>query len=142
MVGEGVVSRVDSELVAMGTTPVADSSEVVIALSVALVTTDSTVPVLVDEASEADEILEPVDEALEADEPTEPVEEASESDDAFEVADASPVADDCMADVASPDPTGVDSVLPDSIGIGTIGMMGLLLEVVLPDATVDGFSVG
>lgn len=139
MVGEGVVSIVDSDSVGMGRTTVADSSEVVVALSVgerlsvALVTTDSAVPELVVDASEAEE-------------PVEEIEEASESD-ALEVADDSPVAVDWTADVMSPDPTAVDSVLSDLVGIGTTGMMVLPLEVVvgsveLPEAMVDGSSVG
>ena len=137
MVGEGVVSRVDSDSVGIGRTPVADSSEVVAlsvgeGVSVALVTADSTVP-------------EPVVDASEAEEPVEVIEEASESD-ALEVADDSPVAVDWTADVTSPDPTAVDSVLSD-VGIGTTGMMVLPLEVVvgsleLPEAMVDGSSVG
>jgi len=101
-------------------------------VSVALVTADSTVP-------------EPVVDASEAEEPVEVIEEASESD-ALEVADDSPVAVDWTADVTSPDPTAVDSVLSD-VGIGTTGMMVLPLEVVvgsleLPEAMVDGSSVG
>ena len=137
MVGEGVVSRVDSDSVGIGRTPVADSSEVAAlsvgeGVSVALVTADSTVP-------------EPVVDASEAEEPVEVIEEASESD-ALEVADDSPVAVDWTADVTSPDPTAVDSVLSD-VGIGTTGMMVLPLEVVvgsleLPEAMVDGSSVG
>lgn len=140
MVGDGVVSRVDSDSVGMGTTPITDSSGVVVALSVgegdsvALVTADSTVPELVVDASEADE-------------PLEVIEEASEPDDPLEVADASPVAEDCAADVMSPDPTAVDFVLPDSVAIGTTGMIVLPLEVVvgsleLPEAMVDGSRVG
>jgi len=137
VVGEGVVSRVDSDSVGIGRTPVADSSEVAAlsvgeGVSVALVTADSTVP-------------EPVVDASEAEEPVEVIEEASESD-ALEVADDSPVAVDWTADVTSPDPTAVDSVLSD-VGIGTTGMMVLPLEVVvgsleLPEAMVDGSSVG
>ena len=45
--GEGVVARVDSGSVAMGTTAVVDSSGAVVALAVALVTADSAVPELV-----------------------------------------------------------------------------------------------
>jgi hypothetical protein len=138
LVGEGVVSRVDSDWVATGTTAVVDSSGVVVALSVALVTADSAVPELVDEA----ETEEPVDEMPEA-EPVELTEEASESDDAALVADAPPVAEDCTADVTSPDP----SVLLGLVAIGTMGIMVLSLEVVagsleLPEAMVDGLSVG
>lgn len=147
--GEGVVARVDSDSVATGKIAVVDSSGVVVALAVALVTAaDSAVPDLVDETSEADEPLgRPVDEAPEADEPVELTEEASASDDAVLVADASPVAEDCRADVTSPDPPAVVSVLLGLVTIGTIGMMVLSLEVVagsleLPEAMVDGLSVG
>jgi hypothetical protein len=134
-VGEGVVARVDSDSVATGKIAVVDSSGVVVALAVALVTAaDSAVP-------------DPVDETPEADEPVELTEEASASDDAVLVADASPVAEDCRADVTSPDPPAVVSVLLGLVTIGTIGMMVLSLEVVagsleLPEAMVDGLSVG
>jgi hypothetical protein len=150
VVGEGVVERVDSGSVATGTMAVVDSSGVVVALAVALValvTADSAVPELIDEMPEADEPLEPVDKASEADEPVELIEEASESDDAVFVAEASPVAEDCTAEVASPEPPAVVSVLLGLVAIGTIGMMVLSLDVVagsleLPEAMVVGLSVG
>jgi hypothetical protein len=131
----------------MGTTAVVDSSGVVVALAVALVTADSAVPELVDAALEAEEPDEPIDEASEADEPVELIEEASESDEAVFVADASPVAEDCTADVTSPEPPAVVSVLLGLVTIGTMGMMVLSFEVVagsleLPEAMVDGLSVG
>jgi hypothetical protein len=131
----------------MGTTAVVDSSGVVVALAVALVTTDSAVPELVDKTLEADEPDEPIDEASEAEEPVELIEEASESDDAVFVADASPVADDCTADVTSPEPPAVVSVLLGLVTIGTMGMMVLSLDVVaasleLPEAMVVGLRVG
>jgi hypothetical protein len=148
VVGEGVVERVDSGSVGMGTTAVAESSGVVVALAVALVTADSAVPELVDETLEADE-PEPVGavDAPEADEPLELIEEASEPDGAVEVAEASPVTEDCTDDVTSPDPPAVVSVLLGLVAIGTMGMIVLSLEVVagsleLPEAMVDGLSVG
>jgi hypothetical protein len=145
-VGEGVVARVDSGSVATGTTAVVGSSGVAVALSVAVVTADSTVPELADETPEAEEPVEPVDETPEA-EPVELIEEASESDDAVLVADAPPVAEDCTADVTSPDPPTAVSVLLGLVAIGTMGMMVLSLDVVagsleLPEAIVDGLSVG
>jgi hypothetical protein len=139
-VGEGVVARVDSGSVATGKTAVVDSSGVVVALSVALVTADSAVPELVDETPETEEAVEPVDEA-----PVELIEEASESDDAVLVADAPPVAEDCTADVTSPDPPAAVSVLLGLVAIGTMGMMVLSLvagSLELPEAIVDGLSVG
>jgi hypothetical protein len=147
LVGEGVVARVDSGSVATGKIAVVDSSGVVVALSVGLVTADSAVPEVIDDTSEADEPAGRVDEASEVDEPVELTEEASESDDAVLVADATPVAEDCTADVESPDPSAVVSVLLGLVAIGTMGMMVLSLEVVagsleLPEAIVDGLSVG
>jgi hypothetical protein len=139
-VGEGVVARVDSGSVATGKTAVVDSSGVVEALSVALVTADSAVPELVGETPETEEAVEPVDEA-----PVELIEEASESDDAVLVADAPPVAEDCTADVTSPDPPAAVSVLLGLVAIGTMGMMVLSLvagSLELPEAIVDGLSVG
>jgi len=146
-VGEGVVARVDSDSVATGKIAVVDSSGAVVALSVALVTADSAVPEVIDDTSEAEEPAGRVDEASEVDEPVELTEEASESDDAVLVADATPVAEDCTADVESPDPPAVVSVLLGLVAIGTMGMMVLSLEVVagsleLPEAIVDGLSVG
>ena len=63
------------------------------------------------------------------------------------MADASPVADDCTADVTSPEPPAVVSVLLGLVTIGTMGMMVLSLDVVaasleLPEAMVVGLRVG
>jgi hypothetical protein len=62
----------------------------------------------------------------------------------FEVAEALPVADDWTSDVASPDPAVGDALSSPPVVIGTTGMMVLSVEVSveLPEAAVDGLSVG
>jgi hypothetical protein len=61
-----------------------------------------------------------------------------------EVTGALPVAEDWTSDVASLDPVVGDALSSPPVVIGTIGMMLLSVDVPveLPEATVDGFSVG
>lgn len=154
---DGVGSAEASDSVGTGTTTVADSSDVAVALSVADTLSISDAPEVAEgavvlDASEAGVVdaADVTDSPEVADAPDSSgveVADAPEVADALassEVAVASPVAEDCTPDEASPSPRVAVAVsgTSDPVAIGMAGMRVVLSVVELLEATEDGLRVG